>query len=98
MSEPLYTIAELTAKESKLDELKSVLTNLANETRKEGGAIEYFFIHDKERINTILSIEKWRNAEDENAHWKTPHLISAIEKLANILEGDPVIHKGHQII
>ena len=98
MSEHLYTVAELTAKESKLDELKSVLTDLANETRKEGGAIEYFFIHDKEKTNTILSIEKWRNADDENAHWKTPHLNSAIEKLGNILDGDPIIHKGHQVI
>lgn len=98
MNEHFYTIAELTAKESKLDELKSVLTDLANETRKEGGVIEYFFIQSKEKTNTILSIEKWKNAEDENAHWNTPHLISAIDKLANILVDDPVIHKGHQVI
>ena len=98
MSEYMYTIAELTAKESKFDELKSILTDLATDTRKEAGAIEYFFILDKEKANTILSYEKWRTVDDESAHWETPHLNSAIEKLTNVLERNPVIHKGHQII
>ncbi len=98
MSEYMYTIAELTAKDGKYDELKAILNDLATNTRKEAGAIEYFFIHDKEKANTILSYEKWRTVDDESAHWETPHLNSAIEKLTNVLERNPVIHKGHQII
>ena len=98
MSDYIYTIAELTAKEGQFDEMKSILNDLATSTRKETGAIEYFFIHDKEKANTILSYENWRNVGDESAHWETPHLKSAIEKLTNVLVENPVIHKGHQII
>ena len=46
MNANVYTIAVLTAKEGRLDDLKSVLEALAEETRKESGAVEYFFIHD----------------------------------------------------
>ena len=98
MSDNIYTIAELTAQEGKLDELKAILTELANETRKEAGAIEYFFILDQKKENTILSYEKWTNPSDESAHWETPHLTSAIQKMKDVLEGAPVVHKGHQII
>ena len=98
MSEHVYTITEVTAQSGKLDELKEILTDLAKETRKEEGSIEYVFILDQNKDNTILSYEKWTNADSESAHWKTPHLTSAIEKLKDVLEGNPVIHKGHQII
>jgi len=98
MSENIYTIAELTAKEGKLDEMKAILTELAAKTRKEAGAIEYFFILDQQQANTILSYEKWTNPQEEGAHWETPHLNAAIAKLKAVLVSDPVIHKGHQII
>ena len=98
MSSHLYTIAELTAREGKLDELKTILTDLATETRKEAGAIEYFFILDQKKANTILSYEKWTNPAEEGAHWETQHLTTAIENMKDVLEGNPVIHKGHQII
>ncbi len=98
MNQHMHTIAELTAKEGKLDELKEILNELANETRREVGAIEYIFILDQKKANTILSYEKWTNAKEEGAHWETQHLSSAIEKLKNVLEGNPIIHKGHQII
>lgn len=98
MSKNVYTIAELKAKEGKFDDLKTTLQALAAETRKESGAIEYFFIEDQKNPNTILSYEKWENAEEEGKHWDTPHLKAAIDKFGDILDGAPVVHKGLQII
>ncbi len=99
MSENIYTIAVLTAKAGHLDDLKSVLEALAKETRKEAGAIEYLFIHDESHNpNTIVSYEKWENADEEGKHWKTPHLTNALEQLKDILDVEPVIHKGPRII
>ncbi len=99
MSENIYTIAVLTAKAGHLDDLKSVLEALAKETRKESGAMEYFFIHDESHNpNTIVSYEKWENADEEGKHWNTPHLTSALEQLKDILDGEPAIHKGPKII
>ena len=99
MNQNIYTIAELTAKEGRLDDLKSVLEALAQETRKESGAIEYFFIHDENHNpNTIVSYEKWENVNEEGKHWKTKHLTHAMEQLKDILEGKPVIHRDPKII
>ena len=98
MSEHLYTIAELTAKDGRLDALKSILTNLAQETRQETGALEYFFILDQEKPNTILSYEKWSSPAEESLHWATSHLRAAIADMKDVLATDPVIHKGKQII
>ncbi len=99
MSEAVYVVAVLKAKEGRLDDLKSTLSTLAGETRKEKGAIEYFFVHDEHQdANTIVSYEKWKNAEEEAAHWKTAHLRNAIEAMKGILDGDPVIHRGPRVI
>lgn len=99
MTETLYTIAVLKAKEGRLDDLKATLEALAHETRQEPGAKEYFFVQDTHNApNTILSYERWENADEESKHWKTPHLSRAIAQLKDILDGDPIIHKGHKII
>ena len=99
MNEPVYTIAVLKAKDGRLDDLKSTLSHLATETRREKGAIEYFFVHDENyNPNIIVSYEKWENATEEAAHWKTPHLREAIGKMKDILDGDPVVHRGSRVI
>ena len=99
MNANVYTIAVLTAKEGRLNDLKSVLEALAKETRKESGAVEYFFIHDENHNpNTIVSYEKWENANEEGEHWKTLHLTKAMQQLKDILDGEAVIHRGPKII
>lgn len=99
MSKNIYTIAILKAKPGRLHDLKATLETLATETRKEPGAQEYFFIQDENvDSNTILSYERWENAEEEQKHWETPHLNEAIKQLGDILDGDPVIYKGLKTI
>ena len=99
MSKNIYTIAVLKAKPGRLQDLKSTLEALASETRKESGAQEYFFIQDEDvDTDTILSYERWENAEEESKHWETPHLKRALEELGDILDGAPVIYKGSQVI
>lgn len=98
MSGNIYTIAVLKAKPGKADALISVLEKLAAETRKEAGAQEYGFIQDQKSPEVVLSYEKWQNAEAESAHWETPHLAAAIERFKDLLDGEPVVHKGSKII
>ncbi len=98
MSASIYTIAVLRAKPGKADALISVLTELAAETRKEEGAQEYGFIRDQKTPEVVVSYERWRDAQAESAHWETPHLAAAIEQFNDLLDGEPVIHKGTRII
>ncbi|MEO1523085.1 MAG: putative quinol monooxygenase [Cyanobacteria bacterium J06633_2] len=98
MSEKLYTIAILKAKDDKLDEMLAVLEELARHTRQEVGALQYGFYRSQEAPNIVLSFEEWQDADAEDKHWKTPHLTSAIEAFKDILDGDPIVYKGPQII
>lgn len=98
MSKKLYTVAVLKAQKGKVDELVAVLEELARETRQEPGALQYGFYHDQKDPNTILSFEEWQDTDVESAHWETPHLASAVEKFKDILDGEPIVYKGYQII
>ena len=99
MSNNIYTIAVLKAKPGRLEDLKATLEALASETRKEPGAQEYFFIQDESHdTDTIVSYERWENADEEQKHWQTPHLTKALKQLDDILDGGPVIHRGFKII
>lgn len=99
MSENIYVIAVLKAKEGRLGDLKATLEALAAETRKEAGAREYFFVQDENHDpNTILSFERWEGAKEEGEHWDTPHLKQAIQAMGDILEGEPVVHRGYKVI
>ena len=98
MSEKLYTVAVLKAQTGKYDELVAVLEELARHTRQESGALQYGFYRSQEDPDTILSFEEWLDAEIEATHWETPHLISAIAKFQDILDGEPIVYKSRQII
>lgn len=98
MDKNLYTIAILKAKPGQEDQLISILETLAAETRKEEGALDYGFIRDQETPNVVLSYERWRDADAESTHWRTPHLKKAIELFKDVLDGAPVVHKGPRII
>ena len=98
MSEKLYTVAVLKAQTGKFDELVVVLEELAKKTLQETGVLQYGFYRNQEDPNIILSFEEWQDADVEAAHWKTPHLTSALEKFKDILDGEPTIYKSRQII
>ena len=98
MSEKLYTVAVLKAQTGKFEELVTVLEELAKQTRQEAGALQYGFYRNQEDPNIILSFEEWQDGDVEAAHWKTPHLTSAIKKFKDILDGEPTIYKSRQII
>lgn len=98
MNKNLYTIAVLKAKTDKLEEMISVLEELASHTRQEAGALQYGFYQSQADPTIVLSFEEWRDAEVESEHWQTPHLTSAMEAFKDILDGDPIIYKGPQII
>ncbi|MEM0939935.1 MAG: putative quinol monooxygenase [Bacteroidota bacterium] len=98
MNKSIHIIVELSAKEGKLEEMKQIFEELARETRNEDGAIDYIFIEDQNKPNTLLSIEKWESEDAEAKHWETPHLKEALKKAEEVLAGKPIIHKGLQVV
>ena len=98
MSEQVHVIAVLKAKAGKADDLIAVLEELAKESRQESGCVEYGFYRDQNDSAVLVSFETWKDAEAEAAHWKSPHLGTALQHLPEVLEGEPVIYKGAKVI
>ena len=96
MSDQIFTVVKLKAKFGKLEELKSVISTLTKETRKEAGVLEYLIVEDAMQPNTIFSIEKWQSADAESKHWETTHLQHALSQLGELLEEEASISKGYQ--
>ena len=94
----LYTIAILTAKEEHFEDLKKLLEELAEETRKEAGSHEYFFVLDQNKPNTFVSYERWESAEDEDAHWQIPHFRKAFAYFDEYLAEPLTVHRGYKAI
>lgn len=94
MSKQLNVVGSLLVQEGKLPEVIEILTELAQESRKEEGNIEYVVLEDTTKANTVFSIEKWENEEAEAKHWETSHLKAAFEKLGGFLAGEPTVYKG----
>lgn len=97
MSKQVNVIATMTLKEGTLEEVKQVLAELVNETRKELGNIEYSIMEDVTKPNTVFSIEKWESAEAEAKHWEMPHLTTAFAKIESHLAAEPSVNKGSAI-
>ena len=75
----------LTAQDGKLDDLVSIMNELAAETRKEPGFVRYDFFKEQGDPRVIVSYEEWRDAEAEAAHWQTDHLKGTLGKLGTVL-------------
>lgn len=97
MSKQINVVGRLTIQAGQMDTVKAALTELAQETRKEPGNIEYLILEDTETPNTMFSIEKWENAEAEAKHWETEHLKTAFAKIENLLAAEPLVNKGHEV-
>lgn len=98
MHENVYTVAVLPAKQGRIDDLLATLRTLADATRRERGCIEYGFYRATEQPDTVLSFERWVDAEAEDAHWQTPHLKEALASLDDILESAPRVFKAKNVI
>ena len=98
MSNQIFTVVTLTARDGQFDALKEVVKELARATRNEPGAQEYLIIEDAATPNTVFSIEKWENETEEAKHWEMPHLKEALAKMEPLLGAAPVVRKGKLLI
>lgn len=98
MSENVFVTVVLVAQDGKAEELVSIVRELAGPSRLEAGAVEYGFVQDRGNPNVVVAREEWKTAEDEAAHWQTPHVKAALEKLGRVLGAEPQIFKGAKVV
>ncbi|WP_310619526.1 putative quinol monooxygenase [Flexibacterium corallicola] len=93
MSSDYYVTAQVRVKSDAIQEAKDVLGALAIGSRTEAGCVSYDYFQSEDDASVFISVEQWRSVEAEEEHWNTPHLKTALESLAPLLEGEAVINK-----
>ncbi len=73
-------MATLTAKKGCEIQLKDILQNLIDPTRKEQGCIHYYFHEISNTPGTFIFYEQWASKNDLDNHMKSEHFTSCLKK------------------
>ena len=75
----ITVIADIQAKKSQIEFVKSELCKLVKPTRRECGNINYMFYQDRNDPSFFHSYENWINKEVIERHLKTKHIQEYLE-------------------
>jgi quinol monooxygenase YgiN len=88
----LHVVATIPAKSGSEDVVRGLLVTLADATRQEEGCLSYELSESASAPGTFVTVERWRNQEDLDAHMQTEHVGAAIAGAGDHLAGDIAIH------
>jgi quinol monooxygenase YgiN len=91
MSE-LYVVATIPAKSGSESVVRDLLVTLASATRGEDGCLSYELSESASAPGTFVTVERWRDQDDLDAHMRTDHVGAAIAGASDHLAGDIAIH------
>ncbi|MGB2079515.1 MAG: putative quinol monooxygenase, partial [Vibrio sp.] len=72
----LTIVANIVAKETQIDLVKSELLKLIPITQKEAGCLQYNLHQDNQNPAHFVFIEKWESKAHLDTHLKGPHLAA----------------------
>ncbi|WP_119731562.1 putative quinol monooxygenase [Thermomonospora amylolytica] len=85
--QPISLYGFLRPRPERADEVRRILTDLVEPSRKEEGNLEYH-LHEHEDGRFFL-YEVWRSQEDLDRHNQYPPLRAFLDNLSDYLEGPP---------
>ena len=93
LNKSIRVIARVTSQPDKVEELKSILLNLIEPTRREKGCLSYQLLQDKTDAAEFVFIEEWAGDSAENAHMTTSHVQDTLSKAESLLAKAPDISR-----
>lgn len=88
----LDVVAVITAKPGSEDVVRTALTELVAPTREEEGCRSYDLYESASVESTFVTVERWRDQSDLDAHMKSAHIARTFEVAGDHLATAPVIH------
>jgi quinol monooxygenase YgiN len=89
MSNTVILVATLPAKPGALEELRSILVELAGHSRIEPGNISYDMHQSNDDPEELVMIEHWRSQALFDEHLNQPYTVAAFARLPSVLRTDP---------
>lgn len=88
----LQAVAVISAKPGSQDQVKEALTALVEPTRAEEGCLSYDLFESASTPGTFVTVERWRDQADLDAHLQTEHIAAALAATGDHLATAPGIH------
>jgi quinol monooxygenase YgiN len=89
----LRVIARAIAKPDHVIQVREILSALVERTRQEPGCLSYHLLENEADPTDLVFVEQWASAEAEQAHFTTPHVLSALQRLVGLLVSEPQINR-----
>ena len=86
-------LARIRSRPEKIDELRSVLLQLVEETRKENGCVNYQLFQNKADPSDFTVVEEWANDVAIDGHMVSTHVRNAFAKAVPLLATPPEINR-----
>ena len=93
----LTVSAYVTAKAGQQEQVCAALLDLAAQTRKEKGCVNYDLHQSQENSSEFAIYENWNKATDLDAHAKSAHLQAFIRIAGHLLERPAEIRKWRMV-
>ncbi|MBC2724673.1 putative quinol monooxygenase [Desulfosporosinus sp.] len=94
----IKVIAKLTIKEDRVEEFKTLVPGLVEETRKEEGCLSYQLFQDLKNKKVLTFIEDWESMEALQRHMKSKHFQEAMPKIAELQEKEMELSVSNLVI
>ena len=88
----LDVVAVLTAKPGSEETVGAALRALVGPTMGEEGCLAYDLYESAATPGTFVTIERWRNQADLDAHMQSEHVAAAVGAVGDHLGEAPAIH------
>lgn len=89
----LYVTAELLVQPQYIDEVRLLLTTLANNSLQEEGCEHYEILACISDKNSFSTFELWSSSQAEAAHWQQDHVKKTVNQLNAFIQQAAVVKK-----
>ncbi|MDQ3258816.1 MAG: antibiotic biosynthesis monooxygenase [Acidobacteriota bacterium] len=87
----LRVVVRMIARPDKVEEVRSLLTNIIEPSRQEVGCISYELLHNRNDPTDLTAIEEWENEAAYQGHLASPHVQEVLARFADLTIGAPDI-------
>ena len=86
-------VARLVANPDSVDQVRSILSDVVEPTRKEAGCISYELLQNRAEQTDFTFVEEWESDMAIDAHLATKYIRDALTKLAGLVSIEPEIRR-----
>lgn len=97
MNDTVYVIAKLQARVGKEAELRQLLEQGVEPTRKEKGCLRFSLMQDRQNPAVLALVEEWETEADLHTHLALPQLQKVFALLPELLAAPPDVIRYKQL-